>query len=324
MNSCLILGGNRFVGVNLVRQLLDRGNRVAVFNRGHKQLVADLASQVQIIQGDRNIRTDLEKAAAFDADIVFDMSCYEPSQAQMAVEIFGGRIHRYLYVSSVAAYRTPLTFPVVEDDPLGTWPLWGPYGPQKAATDTFFLDAYGKTRFPVTILRPTYVLGPGNHVEREAFFVSRLLQKMPIVIPGDGQALIHFIFASEVAQALIALSETPGTVGQAYNAATDQAITLERFVRLIAEILGAEAQLIYADPETFHISNEPYQANLLSPFANSHVVIANQKLKAICGLTFEPVETRLAATIPWFVENHQKLSVTSRSVEREVLAYFGF
>lgn len=324
MASCLILGGNRFVGLHLVKQLLARGNQVTIFNRGNKLLPPDLAAQVQIIQGDRNIWTDLTQLAEISFDLIFDMCCYEVPQAQMSIDVFGGRIQNYLYISTIAAYKTPTTYPISEVDPLGAWQMWGPYGTQKARTDTFFLDAYHKSKFPVTILRPTYILGPNNHVEREAFFVSRLLAKIPVVIPCDGQALLHFTFVDEVAHALIELSEISNGIGQVYNIATDQAITLEGLVRLIARTLDTEPQIIHADPDRFNISYDPYKAHLISPFANTHVLVSNQKLKAACGLTFEPLVSKLTSSIQWFVENQEKYPVTLRAIESEVLAASGF
>lgn len=323
MTSSLILGGNRFVGLFLVKQLIARGDKVTLFNRGSRNLSSEIIPHLNIITGDRNIFDDFKKVESAAADIVFDMCCYEPQQAYMAIEQFRGRIKRYIYVSTVAAYQTPLTFPITENASLGKWPLWGPYGFRKAETDEVFIKAYRDTGFPVTILRPTYILGPGNHVERELFFVNRLLSNFPIVIPGDGQSLLHFVFADEVAQSLTALSDNSEAVGQAYNVATDNAVTIQEIIRIIAEALEVKPKIVFADPSKFDIPNEPFCPELISPFADTQMLVDNHKLKSAIGLSFEPIENKLSSTVLWYAQKHIQQPLNIRPIEQKVLSHFG-
>lgn len=323
MKTALVIGGSRFVGPCLVEALLDKGYQVVVFNRGTRPARLQGMNVRQVV-GDRNAKDDLAQAARAAPDLVFDTCCYEPGQAWMAVELFGSRVQRYVYVSTVAAYREPEEYPVTEEAPLGRWPLWGDYGLNKARTDQVFVDAYQSTSFPVVILRPTYILGVGNHVEREAFFVGRLLRQIPVVIPGDGQALISFAFVDEVARAMVSLAEAPGAEGQAFNCAGDQAVTLLGFVHRCARLLGVEARVLFADPERFEFSSSPYHPPDISPFANAHVLVSNQKLRRVTRLDFAPLETKLKETLDWYAARLEDYPVSFRPKEAQVLASFGY
>ena len=323
MKTALVIGGSRLIGPRLVETLLDRGYRVIVFNRGTRPARFE-GMDVQQVVGNRNAEDDLARVAQLAPDIVFDTCCYEPHQAGMVVDLFGNRLQRYVYVSTVAVYREPQEFPIVEESPLGLWPLWGEYGLNKARTDQTFLEAYQTIAFPVTILRPTYILGSGNHVEREAFFTGRLLRQVPIVIPGDGQALISFAFADEVAQAMVRLAETPKAAGQVYNCARDQAVTLLGFVHLCARLLGVEVQVLFADPAEFQFSMTPYHPPDLSPFANAHVLVSNRKLEQTIRIGLAPLKTKLREVLDWYATHLERYPVKLRPKEIQVLSSFGY
>ncbi len=47
----LVIGGTRFIGTHVVRQLIKMGHEVTVFNRG--QTIAELPEEVKWIKGDR-------------------------------------------------------------------------------------------------------------------------------------------------------------------------------------------------------------------------------------------------------------------------------
>jgi nucleoside-diphosphate-sugar epimerase len=319
VTAALVIGGSRFVGPELVRRLVDRGVRVTVFNRGTR---GDPVREAIAVRGDRNVRSDLERVAASRPDIVFDTCCYDAAQADAAAEIFRG-VGRYVYVSSVAAYHEPGLFPIDENAPLGTWAFWGDYGARKAAADARFLHAHRTTGFPVVIVRPTYVLGPNNHVEREAFFVARLLREIPIVLPGNGETLVHFTFACELADALVALGDVRGVEGTAFNVASDHATTLGRFVHLCAAALGVSATIAPADPAEVAFSLSPFDPPQVSPFGTAHVLVSNERIKRATALRFAPLEERLGESVRWYGARQAVYPVRFRPIEKQVLGRLG-
>ena len=68
--------------------------------------------------------------------------------------------------------------------------------------------------------RLPFVLGPENYEDRESFAFSRLLAGAPILLTNGGNAIHSFVYAGDVAQALIALLQADDKVDrQAFNIA---------------------------------------------------------------------------------------------------------
>ncbi len=300
---------------------MDRGFHVTVFNRGSRP-EADLPNRALVVRGDRNVRTDLERVAASRPDVVFDTCCYDAAQADVAADVFRG-VHRYVHVSTIAAYESPRLFPIDEQAPLGSWPFWGDYGLRKAAAEQSFLHAHRTEGFPVVIVRPTYVLGPKNHVEREAFFAGRLLRQIPIVIPGTGDSLVQFAFAEELAESMVRLGEIPALEGGVFNVAGDHATTLVHFVHLCAQALDVPVRIALADPAEFGISFSPFDPQQVSPFGSAHVLVTNERLKRATGMKFAPLAERLTESVRWFAARQAAYPVRFRPIERKVLRAIG-
>ena len=94
----LILGGNRFVGKQLSKELVLADNEVDVFNRSGTGI-----SDVNIIQGDRNNEVDLEKINFKKYGCIVDMCLYLSTQFNLIKNFIPTNVN-YIFVSSVAVY----------------------------------------------------------------------------------------------------------------------------------------------------------------------------------------------------------------------------
>ena len=92
----LILGGNRFVGKHLSKELILKGNEVDVFNRSGTGI-----SNVNIIQGDRNNKEDLEKIDFDKYDCIVDMCLFKLEQFKLMKDLIPEDVN-YIFVSSGA------------------------------------------------------------------------------------------------------------------------------------------------------------------------------------------------------------------------------
>jgi nucleoside-diphosphate-sugar epimerase len=60
------------------------------------------------------------------------------------------------------------------------------------------------------MLRPTYVCGPNDPMRRDYFWIQRLLDRKPVLVPGSGDHAFHPVYAGDVARAFVALTDSPG------------------------------------------------------------------------------------------------------------------
>jgi len=115
----LVIGGSRFVGPLLIEELIKKGHRITVFNRG--QIKVDYPDGVIFIKGDRNSIFGIKKH--FDA--VIDMCAYNGEQTGKALKELS--FDFFLNFGTAASYQKPDKFPLTEKSPIGEWQLWGGY-----------------------------------------------------------------------------------------------------------------------------------------------------------------------------------------------------
>jgi nucleoside-diphosphate-sugar epimerase len=222
----LVLGGNRYIGLELVFALARRGHAVTVMN-SHE---APLPPGARRLHGDRRQPGVLEAVLgperdAFDA--VFDNTAYQPEDLQPLLALFGGRVRHFVFTSSTAVYRRSFVQPVREsfrrhdvrdEDPRKA------YGVGKVRCEDLLAAEHARSGFPFTTLRVGHTLGPRSPLaSRDPVFFARLEQKRPIPIPGDGLALVHLIHVADVASLMASSIETGRSVRG----------RLPRFVRMV-------------------------------------------------------------------------------------------
>ena len=240
----LIMGGTRFIGVYLTEVLLEQGHEVVLFNRGNKPAPME---GVQQINGDRKDPDLLkEKLSCESFDAIFDNNGRELSDTQPLVEIFKDRVKHFVYVSSAGVYLKSDQMPHMEGDPVD------PNSRHKGKHQT---EAYlAQVGLPWTSIRPTYIYGPQNYNDLEAWFFDRLVRNRPIPIPGNGLHITQLGHVRDLAKAMASVLENQQAVGKIYNVSGDRYVTFDGLARLCAVASGKspdELKLVHYDPKQF-------------------------------------------------------------------------
>lgn len=243
----LVLGGNRYIGLSLVRHLAGQGHDVTVANSHPVELPAG----VQRIHVDRRLPGALREALADRADsfdAVFDNTAYQVPDLEPLVEIFDGSIGHYVFTSSVAVYRRSFVQPIREDfrlhQTVGDQPNRA-YGVGKVRCEAFLAERFAATGFPATTVRVTHTVGPRSPLAtRDPGFFARLEQDRPILIPGDGFPFVHFIHIDDAARLLTSVLGNPAAVGKVYNAAGGEYASILGTVHLMARVVGVEPRIV--------------------------------------------------------------------------------
>jgi nucleoside-diphosphate-sugar epimerase len=279
----LLLGGTRFVGRLVARLLLDAGAEVTLLARGQ---TGEPIPGAGMVLGDRSQPDGLAGLGERRFDAVLDLSAYFAEWTRAAAETLAGRVGHYVFVSSGAVYRPSAELPWPESTPFGPVPIWGRYGEEKVASERLLWDAYADGRFAVTSFRFPFILGLGNFADRESFVFSRLEAGRPILLPGGGTALNQFVYAPDVAGALVAALERPDVAaGEAYNCTYPRTITNRGWVELCADVLGLEARLVPIDEAELGVEAETVDlTNIVFPYPAEHYALDGAKLTRELGV----------------------------------------
>ncbi len=243
----LVSGGNRYIGLELVRELVQAGHEVTVIN-SH---LVPLPAGVRRIHADR--RTPGAFAAALlprrdDFDVFFDNTAFVPEDVIPMVELFRGRLKHYVFTSSQAVYRRSYVLPIGEDfrrhapdddDPRKA------YGVGKVRCEDLLLAESAATGFPATCLRVGHTMGPRSPAAtRDPIFFARLESGRPVLIPGDGFACTQLIHINDVARAMLSLIGSPGVQGQAFNVTGREFASIVGIIQQIGAAMGITPRIV--------------------------------------------------------------------------------
>ncbi len=245
------IGGTAFVGRHMVGAALERGHDVTVFHRGRTG--AGLFPDIEHVSGDR--AHDLAKLRGRQFDAVIDVCGYRPREVHAVADAIGDEIGRYLYISSVSAYRTDgdafldensaLMGPDDLDDPTTELIDDTTYGPleamcERAATERFADRA--------TIVRPCYVIGPHDRSDRFTSWVRRCAEGGNVLAVGPSDAPIQVIDGRDLAAFAISLVES--SKAGAFNGVgpalpIDWQMLLDECISVVST---SDTRVVWADP----------------------------------------------------------------------------
>jgi nucleoside-diphosphate-sugar epimerase len=238
----LVIGGTRFVGKCAVELLLRRGHELILL---HKGTTNPFGARVQSIRVDRANHMAVKSALkAITVDVIID-SAYSWELGTSADDIraivtaIGSRVARYVFISSAAVYEHRVG--LIETDSLST--SVEPYVHNKIKSERYLLDCHRSSGLPIIILRPPFVLGPGNNFYREEFFWDRMSVGRQILVPDQGTTVLQFVDVYDFARAICAAIDSSKCDGEAFYIATSPPLTHTEFVSALARAAGTTASI---------------------------------------------------------------------------------
>lgn len=240
----LIMGGTRFIGVYLTKILLEQGHEVVLFNRGKKPAPVE---GIQQIHGDRTDASQIkEKLSSENFDAIFDNNGRELSDTQPLADIFKGKVKHFVYMSSAGVYLKTDQLPHIEGDAID--PKSRHKG--KHETESYLIEQ----GLPFTSIRPTYIYGPQNYNDVEAWFFDRIVRDRPIPVPGNGLHITQLGHCKDLANAMAAVLGNEKAIAQIYNISGERYVTFDGLARACAIAAGKspdELKIVHYDPKKF-------------------------------------------------------------------------
>lgn len=242
--SILVLGGTGFIGPHLVTRAVERGHRVSIFTRGRRE--AELPDGIERLIGDRNGKLEALEGRAWD--VVIDDSATNPDWVRQSTALLAPRVGRYLFTSSTGVYYPYLTAGLSEADPVHTVAKDAndgseSFGTRKAQCEAVVQSAFGNRG---VIVRPTYIVGPGDYTDRFTYWPVRLDRGGDVLAPGKRSDRVQFVDVRDLAAFMLSLVERDAS--GIFNAVGPQEpMTIEAFLREAQQALRSTATLTWVD-----------------------------------------------------------------------------
>ncbi|UCE40632.1 MAG: NAD-dependent epimerase/dehydratase family protein [Candidatus Aminicenantes bacterium] len=307
----LIIGGSRFLGYHIAKRLIQDGHDITLFNRCHTP--DDFGSRVERICGDRNDGDFFFNALKeVEFDVVIDMIAYKATDSQTAVKTFRDNVEHYIHISTGAVYLVTQDYPcpLREEDydrPLFPRPRtndeWWMYGYNKRKCEDVLREAHQRHGFPVTMFRLPFVIGERDNTLRAYSYFIRLMDKKPQILPDSGLVSQTYIYQGDIVNTVASNLQNALSIGEVYNLAQDEIVTLREFVHKAAEILVVDVELVDIPSK---ILAKTSLGTSFSPFFGRRPFVMNAN-KANRDLDFSSTafDTWMRKTIQWYIEEYR-------------------
>ena len=271
------------MGRYVLKALLAVGADVTIANRGTRE---ENTGATNVIC-DRSQPGALDQFADSNFDIVIDFSAYASAWVEEAGNFFANKIQKYIFISTGAVYTSSNIFPIAEDFPKGPPHPFADYAREKNRSESLLREFSDKGYFVTSVCRLPFVLGPDNYEDRESFVFSRLLLEQPILLGNGGKSIHSFIYAGDVAEAIIAIINAGKSVDkQAFNIAVPESTTSRGFVEIAGKVCDKNPNIISYNPDDFTLDIANFDLrNVAFPFPENNAFLGSEKIKRELGFT---------------------------------------
>lgn len=331
----LVLGGTGFLGPSTIEVALARGHKVTMFNRGKTR--PDLLPGVARLQGDRDPKKDegLKALEQGEWDVVIDNSGYYPRMVGASAELLSKRVGRYIYISSISAYKDPSPVNGEETAPLATMPdptletmgkQYEHYGALKALCEQAAEKAMpGRT----CVVRPGFIVGPDDPSGRFTYWPVRVDQGGEIAVPGTPSDPIQVIDVRDLGAWLVKLAED-GATGIFNACGPEKPLPWGEVLAACRKAATKKGSLTWIPAAWLAKRQPPVGFPIWVPAEGEtrgfHTWSNARAVKA--GLRFRPVAATVLDTLAWYKEQQKvekgrvRLAGPDAAAETKLLADF--
>jgi len=245
-NLHLITGGSGFIGSNIAKLLVAKGEKVRIFDIWKSE---ELPKQVEFIKADILDKKSVDKACLGVTHIHHNVALVPLTKAgkkYQDVNVGGTEIiiemakkHKVkmlCHMSSSAIFGAPNEMPIPPEGKMDALEI---YGQAKADADMLVRNAMAEG-LPACCIRPRTVIGLGRLGIFEILF-DWIKDNANILIIGKGDQLFQFVHVDDIAEVsiLAGLQEKSGL----YNVGTNKFSTLREDLEYLIKTVGKKSKV---------------------------------------------------------------------------------
>ena len=266
----LVTGGAGFIGSNLVRALLARGDEVRVldnFSTGNRTNLAGLQRDVELVEGELRSYERVHNAVR-GVEVVFHLGALGSVPRSVQDPLTSGAVNvegtlnvllaardesvrRVVFASSSSIYGNQPELPLEESmapDPIS------PYGVAKLAAERYcvsFSRVY--EALETVVLRYFNVFGPRQDPRSQyaavvPLFITAIAAGEPVTIFDDGEQSRDFTYVDNVVAANLLAADAEGASGRIFNISAGAPATVNQLADTIGGLLGKSVERAYLPP----------------------------------------------------------------------------
>jgi len=326
----LITGGAGFLGINLCRHLLARGEHVrsldiAPFSYPERR-------QVEVIEGD--VRDALVVDAALsDVDVVVHAAAalpLAPPEDILSTAVHGTHlllesavthhVERFIFISSTAVYGIPDHHPLLESDPLHGV---GPYGESKIQAEALCAQARARG-LCTSILRPKSFVGPERLGAFELLY-SWAYAGRAFPVLGSGGNRYQLLDVEDLCRAIVLCATAPRErVNDTFNVGAERFGTMRQNFQAVLDRAGHGRDVIGLPERPAILLLGLARSLRLSPLyrwiyetAAQDSFVSVEKIKSALGFHARySNEEALLRNYDWYVAHREQLGAVSGVTHR--------
>lgn len=248
----VVIGGTGHIGTYLIPQLVTAGHEVICVSRQIKEPYHEspLWNTVEKLTIDRSVAEEQgnfgSQIRALKAEVVIDLICFTLESAAILAESLLGEVQHFIHCGTMWVHGSSEMVPTNESQERKPF---GEYGVNKARIEDYLLNIARTKNFPVTILHPGHITGPGwlpinpaGNLDPGVFV--KLARGEEISLPNLGMETLHHVHAFDVAAAFLnAIESRSACMGECFHIVSEQALTLNGYARAMSKWFGKEATI---------------------------------------------------------------------------------
>ena len=282
----LVIGGTRFFGIHMVKELLEKGHDVTIATRGLTP--DDFGEKVKRIVFQRTDEQSVKEAlSGTHYDVVIDKIAYCSNDVKYVMDTVD--CDKYIYMSSTSVYD-PKRVNTLETDFDGTSKelIWCdrsafPYEQIKRQAEYALWQAYPQKNW--IAVRYPFAIGKDDYTKRLLFYVEHVMKGIPMKIDNVDHQM-GFIRSDEAGNLLAFLADQD--FRGAINGSSEGTISIREILDYVEKKTGAKA-VISEDGEEAPYKGEPeYSINV-------------DKAKAL-GFEFSVLQDWIYELLDYYVE----------------------